>query len=65
MKPSVELRIDTFSDTLGERLTNGTRPPPGELRLHWLGQAGFVIESHLLRFAFREEPDPLAWQPAG
>ncbi|MBD9493831.1 DUF2218 domain-containing protein [Ensifer sp. ENS01] len=24
-----------------------------------------VIESHLLRFAFREEPDPLAWQPAG
>ena len=50
MKPSVELRIDTFSDTLGERLTNGTRPPPGELRLHWLGQAGFVIESHLLRW---------------
>lgn len=50
MKPSVELRIDTFSDTLGERLTNGTRPPPGELRLYWLGQAGFVIESHLLRW---------------
>ncbi len=50
MKPSVELRIDTLSDTLGERLTNGTRPPPGELRLYWLGQAGFVIESHLLRW---------------
>ncbi|MGE6781668.1 DUF2218 domain-containing protein [Ensifer adhaerens] len=24
-----------------------------------------VIESHLLRFAFREDPGPLAWQPAG
>ncbi|MEI2301738.1 DUF2218 domain-containing protein [Ensifer sp. MJa1] len=24
-----------------------------------------VIESHLLRFAFREEPGPLHWQPAG
>ena len=50
MKPSVELRIDTLSDTLGERLTNAMRPPPGELRLYWLGQAGFVIESHLLRW---------------
>lgn len=50
MKSSVERRIDTFSETLGERLTNGTRPPPGELRLYWLGQAGFVIESHRLRW---------------
>lgn len=50
MKPSVETRIDTFSDTLGERLTNCTRPPPGELRIYWLGQAGFVIESHRLRW---------------
>ncbi|MBD9652779.1 hypothetical protein M2267_005457 [Ensifer sp. KUDG1] len=24
-----------------------------------------VIESHLLRFAFREEPGPLAWQAGG
>lgn len=24
-----------------------------------------VIESHLLRFAFREEPAPLHWQAAG
>ncbi|HEV7308073.1 DUF2218 domain-containing protein [Ensifer sp.] len=24
-----------------------------------------VIESHLLRFAFREEPRQLDWQPAG
>lgn len=24
-----------------------------------------VIESHLLRFAFREEPGPLHWQAAG
>lgn len=50
MKSSVKLRIDTFSETLAERLANGTRPPPGELRLYWLGQAGFVIESHRLRW---------------
>jgi len=50
MKSPVELRIDPFTETLGERLTNGTRPPPGELRLYWLGQAGFVIESHRLRW---------------
>ncbi|MFT3847411.1 MAG: MBL fold metallo-hydrolase [Propionivibrio sp.] len=50
MKSSVEYRIDTFSETLGERLANGTRPPPGSVRLYWLGQAGFVIESPARRW---------------
>ena len=44
---NVERRIDTFSGTLRDRLADEThRPPPGAVQLYWLGQAGFVIESH-------------------
>lgn len=29
-----------------------------------LARAKFIVEDHLLRFAFREKPDPLAWSDA-
>lgn len=44
---NVERRIDTFSGPLRDRLADRThRPQPGAVQLYWLGQAGFVIESH-------------------
>ena len=44
---NVERRIDPFYGSLRGRLANEThRPPPGAVQLYWLGQAGFVIESH-------------------
>ncbi|MCG5477185.1 MAG: DUF2218 domain-containing protein, partial [Sinorhizobium fredii] len=30
-----------------------------------LAETKSVVEDHLLRFAFREEPRPLHWQAAG
>lgn len=45
--PIVKRRLDVFSGTLKDRLADKTRrPPPGAVQLYWLGQAGFVIESH-------------------
>ena len=47
----VERRIDTFSGPLRDRLAGKSyRPQPGAVQLYWLGQAGFVMESHHRRW---------------
>ncbi len=49
--PNLKLRVVPFSGTLKDRLSNEDhRPRPGEVQLFWLGQAGFVIESHHQRW---------------
>ena len=48
---NLKLRVVPFSGTLKDRLSNEDhRPRPGEVQLFWLGQAGFVIESHHQRW---------------
>ncbi len=45
--PDLKFRVVPFPGTLKDRLsTENHRPRPGEVQLFWLGQAGFVIESH-------------------
>lgn len=49
--PNLKCRVVPFSGTLKDRLLNeDCRPKPGEVQLFWLGQAGFVIESHQHRW---------------
>ena len=47
MVSEVKIRAIRFAEPLEEHLSNDAhRPPPGAVQLFWLGQAGFVIESH-------------------
>ena len=49
--PDLKFRVVPFPGTLKDRLsTENHRPRPGEVQLFWLGQAGFVIESHHQRW---------------
>ena len=46
---------------MSEFSAEATAPTPNAARYAELGRAKHVIESHLLRFAFREDIQALAW----